>query len=251
KHPRDLARVSTEARESFGLVYQHLTPPAQLLLQTAAGLNPQRISARQLDSYLSRAVDWAERDTADALEVCLDRQLLRGSSETELTMHQLLTAYLTDTPLNDDVGIARQVATVRAQQRTDLLAAARAVIANPADSAHSTTLTSFNLSAPLWQTLAGPLTGDDLRGVGLALLAIGQFAPARPWCEAAVAEARQADADGRVDHQTLGRGLHLVGFCYSQLGEYAQARPFYEEAVEEKRQGDADGRVDHESLGSC
>jgi tetratricopeptide (TPR) repeat protein len=243
----DLTQLSSEARQSFGLAYQHLTAPAQLLLQTASGLNPQRINTSQLHAHLHHGAGWSERDTTDAIDACVDLQLLRGSRETELTMHQLLTAYLISDPPNPDTRIAQDLATIRAHQREELLKAAGAVSEEPSGIAHSATLTSFNLAPSMWHTPEAPISVDDLDRAGYALSEIGQFALALPWFKQVVSETRQR---GPIDHQNLSVSLSEIGICYFDQGKYEQALPWFEQAVKEKRQGDVDGRINHASLGA-
>jgi hypothetical protein len=64
----------------------------------------------------------------------------------------------------------------------------------------------------------------------------------------AVAAKQKGDVHGRIDHESLGSGLHQVGLCLSSIGEFAAARPWYERAVAEAEKGDVHGRVDHESV---
>jgi Tfp pilus assembly protein PilF len=63
-----------------------------------------------------------------------------------------------------------------------------------------------------------------------------------------VAETRQGDLHGRVDHESLGRSLHSLGICAYQQGDWQAAAGWYEQALAEKRQGDIFGRVDRSSV---
>jgi hypothetical protein len=63
-----------------------------------------------------------------------------------------------------------------------------------------------------------------------------------------VAEKRQGDLHGRVDHRELGVSLHELGNCAYQQGDWQAAAGWYEQAVTEKRQGDIFGRVHQSSV---
>jgi tetratricopeptide (TPR) repeat protein len=63
-----------------------------------------------------------------------------------------------------------------------------------------------------------------------------------------VAEAEKGDVHGRIDHESLGKSLHMVGWCLSSTGQHGEALPWYERAVAEKEKGDVHGRIDHASL---
>jgi len=78
-----------------------------------------------------------------------------------------------------------------------------------------------------------------------------------PWCSSSkcnsrpsppVAEIRQGDLHGRVDHANLGVSLHEQGNCAFQQGQWPAAAGWFEQALEEKRQGDIFSRVDQSSV---
>jgi hypothetical protein len=63
-----------------------------------------------------------------------------------------------------------------------------------------------------------------------------------------MAEKRQGDLHGRVDHRSLGVSLHQLGNCAYEQGEWLAAAGWYEQALAEARQGDIFGRVDQGSV---
>ncbi len=135
------------------------------------------------------------------------------------------------------------------RQRARLLELAAAVAEHPNDAAQARLLAAYP-AAPRRGTPSGAPVGiDDGETVGRALYEIGRFADALPWYERAAAARAQPDAEGRVDHASLGNSLHQVGYCLSQQGQYAEAQPWYERAVAEKEQGDVHGRIDHAEPG--
>jgi tetratricopeptide (TPR) repeat protein len=239
----DLVELADETRSSFLFPYRYLDDPQRLLLHAATGLNPRRIGRTELRAHLQAGAAWSDRDFDQAVDACLDWHLLQG--DDELTMHQLLVAFLRSDPVGDmfDGHLAGQLAEVRHVQIRRLVAVAAQVVEQPGDASLASTLMSFDLS------VLTPESSAERTSVAQALLEIGQFDLARPWFEEAVEEKRLGDAHGRVDHESLGVSLHQIGHCWSSVGELERARPWYEEAVEEKRLGDVHGRVDHESLG--
>jgi tetratricopeptide (TPR) repeat protein len=80
------------------------------------------------------------------------------------------------------------------------------------------------------------MTIEEGETIGRALHEIGQFAEAQPWFERAVATKEQGDIHGRVDHESLGRSLHLVGYCLSSQGQFAEAQPWFERAAKAAEQ---------------
>ena len=74
------------------------------------------------------------------------------------------------------------------------------------------------------------------------------YAKAAGWFKQAVAEMRQGDLHGRVDHGSLGWSLHQLGHCAFQQGQWSAAAGWFEQAVAEKRLGDIFGRVDQSSV---
>jgi Tfp pilus assembly protein PilF len=75
-------------------------------------------------------------------------------------------------------------------------------------------------------------------------LELGQLQRAAGWYDQAVAETRQGDLHGRVNHESLGTSLHQLGHCAYQQGDWQAANVWFEKALEEIRQGDIFGRVD-------
>ena len=63
-----------------------------------------------------------------------------------------------------------------------------------------------------------------------------------------MAEARQGDLHGRVDHESLGMSLLQLGNCAYQQGQWPTAAGWFEQALAEMRKGDIFGRVDQGSV---
>jgi predicted phosphodiesterase/tetratricopeptide (TPR) repeat protein len=237
--------LAQASRDSFKLVYARLSSTEQLLLQTVAFLNLQRILPDEVFQHVSAATGWSRTAFNTSLDTCQDLHLLEGVAE--LRMHQLFAAFVREQTLPEPEKTT--LAAIRNQQHTRFLALASALAKAPADTAAAAAFSSFPLLPEAWAQAdirIEPVVGQV---VGRALYETGRFEQARPWCERAVAEKEQGDVHGRIDHQSLGASLHQVGYCLSRVGAYEQARPWYERAVAEKEQGDVHGRVDQESLG--
>ncbi|MDA0159166.1 tetratricopeptide repeat protein [Solirubrobacter ginsenosidimutans] len=241
----DLSLIAEETHTSFSGVYARLGASERLLLHAAAGLNAQRVSQAELRGHLTEALEWSEREYADAVDACLDLHLLQG--DQDVTIHQLLAAFVRSHRLDDTLG--EQLAAVRAVQFAALGTLAEQLVATPADGTLAAALLGYALTPQLWRDDGPSPSRFDLHLIGQALVEIGQFEQARPWFEQAIEEARQGDVQGRIDHAGLGVSLHQVGYCHFSLGGYEQARPWFEQAVEEARQGDVQGRIDHSTLG--
>ena len=72
--------LTHETHKSFFGVYEHLEPPVQLWLHTAALLNSQRIEQEELYQHLKEASGWSEVEFQRLLDTCLDLHLLEGSA---------------------------------------------------------------------------------------------------------------------------------------------------------------------------
>ena len=236
--------MTVEARKSFGLVYERLESPLQLLLQAAAFLNCQRIVAQELYRHVSAATGWSEVEFQTLLDACRDLHLVEG--DTVLRMHQLFAAYVLGSRLSGED--ATTLERVRRAQQSRMLELASTLLADPASGDLATALTVFPLAPKAWDETGAGISALEGKAVGEALAEIGKFEEARPWFERAVAEAEKGGVRGRVDHESLGTSLHAVGFCLSSVGKFEEARPWYERAAAEKEKGDVHGRVDHESL---
>ena len=224
-----LSSLADETRASFSLVYQLLETSVRLLLHAAAGLNPQRIDRAELTAHLETGASWSETEVNAALDACIDVHLLEGDGE--LRMHQLVASYLDSLDPADDLTVA--LTAIGKTRHRRLLATARELCERPTDVALATALLGFRLAPGDWMRVDMPLDAKECYQLALALIEIGEFEQARPWAEQAT-----EDIHGRIDHESLGKSLHLIGFCYSSIGEFEQARPWYEQATEEARKGD-------------
>ncbi len=238
--------MSSEASESFGLVYDRLEMPVQLLLHAAAFLNPQRIQPLELYGHLEEAAGWTEQEFQQRMDACLDLHLLEGG--TELRMHQLFAMFVRSARRTNET--AGMLARVRHVQSRRLVEVARDLAARPASSELAVALLGFPLRPEDWNVAPAEISIEDGTIVGIALAEVGKFEDALPWFERAVEQKQHADLHGRVDHASLGSSLHLVGYCLSSTGKFEDALPWFERAVEQKQHGDLHGRVDHASLGS-
>jgi predicted phosphodiesterase len=138
--------ITHEARESFGLVYEHLEDPVRLLLHAAAFLNRQHIVRQELYWQLKEADGWSEADFHQRLDTCLDLHLLEGGAD--LRMHQLLASFLRATPLSAENTWALE--RVRRVQGTRLVELARALVAHPVSSELAGALLGYPLSPEGW-----------------------------------------------------------------------------------------------------
>jgi tetratricopeptide (TPR) repeat protein len=160
-------------------------------------------------------------------------------------MHQLFAKFIQDTPVAaEDQPTLQQIATTQAARFKEL---AQGVWSNPANLEDVTLFLSYPLTPELWASRGVSFT-LTMEVVGDALIEVGRFQQARPWFECAIAEKEKGDADGRIDHQSLGTSLHWVGYCHSSIGQFNDARPWFERAVAQAEQGDIHGRIDHENV---
>jgi hypothetical protein len=126
-------------------------------------------------------------------------------------MHELLAGLIMASAADEPVALA----TVRAGQRRAFVAAAGAVVDAPADRAAATRLRSYRVEIGWWTRGHGfadldALAPADLDRIGRAFIETNRHDEARPWYEEAVAETRQGDIHGRVDHASLGRSLQAL-----------------------------------------
>ena len=234
-----------EAQGSFGGVYRLLGPKPQLLLQAAARFDPLRIPRDELQKGVVGGAGWAENEFFAHLGACLDLHVIEDGAE--MRMHQLFAGFLLTTPAPSDLAeTAKKIARALGAR---MVAIAREVYAHPGDAALSAKLLAFVPELDRWSRQDEEISLDEGEAVGQGLHQLGQFAAARPWFERAVAAKEKGEADGGVDHDSLGRSLHVVGYCLSRVGDYAGARPWFERAVAEKEKVEERDRVDHESLG--
>jgi len=235
--------LAPEADESFHLVYDRLEDPVRLLLHSAA-LFSQRIPRAELSTQLQQALGWSETDFEKRLDASFDLHLLEGSAE--LKMHQLFARFMQATPLPESQAeLLKKVRIAQAERFREL---AREVSDHPNRSDLASVFITFPLNPTSWDEFGAPIAIDDGETVGAALYRIGRFAEGLPWLERAVAAKEKGDADGRVDHQSLGSSMHNVGYCLEQTGDFDEARFWYERAVAAKEKGDPQGCVNHDSL---
>ncbi len=105
-------------------------------------------------------------------------------------------------------GWPQPLAAVRAAQAARLVELAAAVDENPADGESAGLLAVYPLQPATWDALGQSIGIADGETVGRALYQIGRFVDALPWFQRAVAAKEQPDAEGRVDHASLGESLH-------------------------------------------
>ena len=236
---------SDDANKSFERVYKALSPDQQLLVHTAARLNPQRILRDHLFRHLQEPEVMNETEVVRALDACMDLTLLQGSDQ--LRMHQLMADFVANIPLQED--LKDKFKKVRQTQAKHLVELARKFGNAPADSNLAAELTAFPLSVGAWGNTEGSFSGAQEHVIGYALHEMGRWADALPWFERAIKAAEKGDMRGKVDHESLGKSLDGVGVCYLQLGKFEASISWYEQAVQAKERGDIHGRVDHSSLG--
>ena len=235
-----------EASQSFRGVYEQLEPPVRLLLHAAARLNPQRILRDEIQGHLTEAVGWSDLQFQRRLDACLDVHVLQGAAD--LRMHQLFASFVLSTVPAAE--IIEDLTRVKDAQSRRLVEIAEGVAAAPNRSDLAAILMTYPVDPAWWTEAQVDISIEGGQSIGDALAEIGQFNPARPWYERAVAEAEKGDVHGRIDHESLSSSLHQVGYCLSSTGEFADAQPWYERAVAEAEKGDVHGRIDHQSLGS-
>jgi tetratricopeptide (TPR) repeat protein len=236
-------RLVPEADESFHLVYNRLEDPVRLLLHSAALFN-QRIPRDELSAQLQQALGWSETDFEKRLDACFDLHLLEGGKD--LKMHQLFGRFLQALRLGEaQVELLEKVRIAQAHRFTEI---ADEVADHPNRTDIASTLITFPLAPVAWAEFGTPVATGRGEKVGRALVEIGRFDDARPWFERAVAAKEKGDADGQVDHASLGTSLHSVGYCLLETGKFHEAQCWYERAFAAKEQGDVKGRVDHDRL---
>ena len=238
--------LSADSLTSFRGPYQRLDEPARLLLHCAAQLNPQRILADALQDQMQAALGWQKPEFDRALDACRDLTLLEGNAE--LRMHQLFAMFLLENP--PAAGLVEALAKVGRVQATSLIDMARELAAHPNRADLASKLAGFSLDPAQWAACRIDISATDGASIGSALFETGAFAAAQQWYERAVEVHERPDADGRVDHESLGNSMHNVGACLSRAGQFDAARPWYERSVAATKKGDVHGRVNHASLGT-
>jgi len=237
--------ITSEASDSFHMVYQTLDSGVRLLLHAAAFLSNRHIVKGELYRHLEADCGRSVAEFERRLDVCLDLHLLERGDQHR--MHQLFARFLLDTQVPED--LAAKLEQIRCAQRDRLKQLAKDVAAEPANGELAAALMTYPLDPAAWSGPRHGLSIEDGEWVGSALAEIGRFEEARPWYERAVEVKQKGDLDGRIDHESLGRSLHHVGFCLSSVGRFKEARPWYERAVKATEKGDVQGRIDHYSLG--
>jgi tetratricopeptide (TPR) repeat protein len=237
--------LTAEANESFGGVYSHLEPPLQLLLHAAAFLTSQHIPREELKQHLAEADNWSDAEFERRLDACFDLHLLEGGAD--LRMHQLFASFVLATPIS--AGFGEPLQRVRIVQGRRLVELARELAASPNRAELAAALMAFPLVPLAWEDAGAAVSIQNGEQVGRALYEIGRFEAAQPWFERAVTAKEKNNAEGRVDHPSLGYSLHCVGYCLSSMGQFEAARPWFERAVAAHEKGDIHGRVDRGELG--
>jgi tetratricopeptide (TPR) repeat protein len=241
-----VTELATETRASFAAPWSLLTEHARLLLACALLFHPDRVDIAIMEQTFVEA-GLSAADFAAALDLCSDLSMLTGGDPMRL--HSLFARYVSENIGDLSPELLRSMRQVLSRRFHE---AAEVVVGKPTDTQAVAALTTFSPDHSRWPI--GPLgmgqAGDDVMTIGTALQEIGQFAEARGWYERAVTERERGDADGRVNHDSLGASLHLVGWCLSSTGRFDEARSSYERAVKEKRLGDLDGLVNHASVGT-
>lgn len=233
-----------EADESFQLVYNRLEDPVRLLLHSAA-LFAQRIPRDELSTQIQLALEWSDTDFEKRLDACFDLHLLEGSAE--LKMHHLFAHFLHEMSLGDaQTELLKKVRTTQAERFKEL---ASQTENSPNHTALASALIVFPLLPVTWENAEAPIDIKNGETIGRALYRIGRFDEALSWFDRAVAAKEKGDANGRVDHESLGRSLHNAGYCLSETGKYAEALQWFERAIAAKAEVDIEGRTNHDSLG--
>ncbi len=240
------AGIAPATGESFARPYALLDADARLLAHAVRYLSPQRIPIVEVSLHLCGGAGWDEDRFAKALDLCEDLHLV--ALDTHLSMHQLFARFLDGETLGAEEAVG--LGAVRRRQWERFRELAGVVAANPAELEVVGLLVAYPIAVAGWRDILDEGQYEAGTVVGRALYEIGRFAESQPWFEEAVAKARLGDSNGCLDHDSLGRSLHLVGSCLSNRGQFAEAQPWFVEAVTEKRQGDSHGRLDHASLGT-
>ncbi len=240
------AGIAAATGESFARPYALLDADARLLAHAVRYLSAQRIPVAEISLHFCGGGGWSETRFTKALDLCEDLHLV--DLDSHLSMHQLFAKFLDRKTLGAEEG--ERLREVRLRQWERFRELAIDVEANPAKLEIVGCFIAYPNSSADWLDVVK--AGESEKGIviGRALNEIGRFAVAQPWLELAVADARQRDKHGRIDHANLGSSLHQVGYCLAGRGQFAEAQPWLEEAVVEKRRGDTHGRIDHERLGS-
>jgi tetratricopeptide (TPR) repeat protein len=229
--------ISAEAQDSFRLVYETLDPSVRVLLHAAAFLNHERIVRTELRRHLEKAIK-SDAEFERRLDTCLDLHLFEEEAGA-LRMHQLFASFLNRIPT--DRTLKTKLKQVRGRQWQSFVALGRKVAANPADRELVSALLTYPLQPTEWEKAHVGYSGEDADELSDALAEIGRFVEAQVWGKRGGAEKERGDAQGRVDHQSLGSSLHHVGYCLSRMGKFEEALPWYERAVAEVKQGDVHG----------
>ena len=241
RQPAITPELQADTGRSFDQPYSRLSEDAQFLLLATLAYAAQRVPVAALREALIAGATWTDARFKAALEPAYELQFVEG--DDHLRMHQLFATYLR---AQESAKAPPALATVRAEQARQFAAAAAASAENPGVGALIAAPLAFSADAGWW---ADRLTTTEAGTAGRALREAGRFAEAQAWFERGLASKGAADAEGKIDHESLGVSLHEVGYCLSQQGDYAAATGWYERAVKEAEQGDIHGRVDHESLG--
>lgn len=242
---RAVLDISSEAQQSFRLVYESLDSSTRLLLHAAAFLKPERIVRSELFRHLEESLDGIARFER-CVDLCVDLHLLQDGGD--LWMHQLFASFLGEASIDSEA--EKEIARVRGRQRACFVELASQVSNNPSDRDLVSAILTYPLYPNVWDNANLSFSIEDEEALGSALFEVGRFEEARLWFERVVTKKEQGDVRGRVDHASLGHSLHEVGSCLSNVGKFEQARPWFERAVAEMGQGDVHGQIDHDILGA-
>ncbi|ESX08534.1 hypothetical protein X768_22585 [Mesorhizobium sp. LSJC265A00] len=239
-----VASLTKQARGSFDAVYQLLSSSARLLIHAAAHMTPARIPRKELQLQLRKALGWSAVEFERHLHACLELQIVRGTNE--LRIHQLMSTFLTEMELTDE--IADALKKIRKVQATRLITLARELLGGNDWTRLAALITTYRLDQQRWLSVGDIVTVRKGETVGSALRSIGLFETAQPWFERAVVAKQLGEPSRRIDFAGLGASLHEVGMCLLERGEFGAAQAWLERAIVAKEQGDTNGKIDNKSL---
>jgi tetratricopeptide (TPR) repeat protein/predicted phosphodiesterase len=259
RHERDKGQLSSaritlsaEAAQSFRGVYDRLDADSQLLLHAALQFNSQRIVRDELAAHLAEGAEWQSDQFTKCLDICSDLHLLEGAPE--LRMHQLFAHFLHQSTLPPE--LAERLRSVRKFQAQRFVQYSRQVGDKPTDADAVSKFLAFPFDCSSWDREA--FDGGEAHSIGYALGELARWDEAKPWSERAVELKQQADAEGRIDHESLGSSLYNLGWCLFSAGQLAEAKSWFERSAAERAQGDLTGGLNHEGVakslhevGSC
>jgi len=209
--------LADDAEKSFRRAFERLDGRAQLLLRSAAFLNPQRIPREELFQHLQGSTGWSKAEFLRLLDACLDLHLIEGKED--LRIHQLFGTFV----LSQGGEMETILKEVRSFQARRLIEIAGELGDHLADTELAAAIMVFPLRPDEWLDAEDEVSIGAGETIGRALREIGRFTDALPWCERAVEAMEKGDVHGRVDQESLAVSLSRVAECLRKLGRNKEA----------------------------